>query len=294
MKKIILSCLAWATTTNILLFAQNGVPITSVRVSQIPTRDVKSDIWNKSQEAVIPVMPQNVTNPQLLKASVTNMKVKSVNDGNKIAILMEWTDSTRDATVAVDKFSDQVAIQLPMNPDTVPNYMMGNKKGRVHIIHWKALWQDDIEKGFQDVKTAHPNYWTDIYYFQEKKSDGTTTAAKDATVDQFKSKEAKNYMAGAYAGNPMSIFDRKEPSEEALSEGYGTLATQEKQDAAAWGVWENNTWKVIIVRALNSSDPQDAPLLRNTQICFAVWNGSANNIGAKKHYSMWNDLIIGK
>ena len=292
MKKIIL--LSLAITTSILLHAQNGVPITSVKVSGIPARDAKSDIWNNAQVFVIPVMPQNVTNPQLLKASVANVKVKSINDGNKIAFLIEWTDSTRDATVDVDKFSDQVALQLPLNPDTVPNFMMGQKKGRVHIIHWKAVWQDDIEKGFQDVKTAHPNYWTDIYYFQEKNADGTTTAAKDATVDQFKSKEAKNYMAGAYAGNPMSIFDRKEPVEETLAEGYGTLTTQEKQDATAWGVWENNTWKVIIVRSLVSTDPLDAPLAKNTQICFAVWNGTFKNVGAKKHYSMWNDLIIAK
>ncbi len=231
----------------------------------------------------------------LLTPSVKNINVKSINDGEKISIMIEWIDSTRDAIVDADKFSDQVAIQLPLNPAVPPNFMMGNKNGKVHIINWKAVWQDDIEKGVRDVKEAYPNYWTDIYPMNEKAGDGSNGKHdRDISANEMASNNGKNFLHGNYAGNPMSIFDRKVPCEEDMAEGYGSLTTQPNQNATAWGIWENNTWKVVITRPLNSTDADDAPLVDKSKIAFAVWNGTYENVSGKKHYAMWTDLIIEK
>ena len=182
-----------------------------------------------------------------------------------------------------------------MHPDTLPVFMMGNKKGRVHIIHWKAVWQNDIENGFRDVKDAYPNYWTDIYPMAEKQGDGSKGKfARDISALDYSKGAGKNFMPGAYAGNPMSIFDRKEPAEECMAEGFGTLTTQTNQNSTAWGVWENNTWKVIFTRPLLSPDKDDAPLTAPTKIAFAIWNGHFDNISGKKHYAQWIDLTVQK
>lgn len=260
--------------------------IKSKKVDKVLEKGVSDKSWDKAEQTTVPLMPQNIIPPTVKSGSVKEMKVKSIYDANKIAFLIEWTDSSRDASVDVDKFCDQVAIQIPVDPSTYPSFMMGNMNGRVHIIHWKAVWQDDIEKGFQDVKSAHPNLWVDLYHFSDSSAKDIVNA-RDVTINQLSSKEAKNYMHGHYAGNPMSLFDRKNPSEEAIAEGYGTLTTQQEQNASAWAIWENNTWKVLIIRPISSIDKSDAIIKEKGMIAFAVWDGSARNIGAKKNYSMW-------
>jgi len=291
MKKIIL--IGAITVVSAGLITAQPVSIKSEKVSSIPSREVNNVLWNAATATTIMVLPQNITTPKLSVPSVKNLKVKSINDGITVAFLLEWTDSTKDLIVDADKFCDQVAIQLPMKPDTIPNFMMGNKKGRVHIIHWKAIWQSDIEKGFRDVKDAYPNYWADIYPMAEKQGDGTNGKfAKDISAVDYSKGEGKNFMPAAYAGNPVSIFDRQEPAEECMAESFGTLTTQTNQNAKAWGVWENNTWKVIITRPLVSPDKDDAPLNVPTKMAFAIWNGHFENISGKKHYSQWIDLTL--
>jgi len=287
--------LLFSINLSVMVYAQTGSTINSVKVASVANRDVKNDIWATVQSTDVTVLPQNVVNPMLNQPSVKKLKVKSINDGTTIAFLIEWTDSTKDVIVDVDKFCDQLAIQLPINPDTIPVFMMGNKKGRVHIIHWKAVWQNDIENGFRDVKEAYPNYWADIYPMAEKQSDGSNEKfAKDIKILDYSKTAGNNFLPGSYAGNPMSIFDRKDPSEECIAESYGTLTTQTSQNATAWGSWDSNTWQVIFTRPLVSSDKNDAPLSKPTKIAFAVWNGHFDNISGKKHYSQWIDLIIQK
>lgn len=288
-KLIVAYIIIFILVVSIKALAQDTIK--SAMVPELPGKEFDHKAWGNASFITVPVSPQNIINPALKVATVSSVKVKSINDGKTISFLLEWVDSTRNALVDVNRFSDQVAIQFPVDPSSYPSFMMGNQNGRVQIIHWKALWQDDIEKGYTDVKSVHPNYWTDLYYFQDKTAD-SGSYAMNSKVENFSSKEAKNYMHGAYAGNPMSIFDRKNPSEEAIAEGYGTLTTQPIQNAFAWGKWENNTWRVILSRPIKSEDTSDAVLGYRSMMAFAVWDGQARNIGAIKHYSMWVILDI--
>jgi hypothetical protein len=275
----------------------NAQTLKSTKVAGFSEKDINAKEWEKAVALVVPVQPQNIIQPAFKNATITEVSVKSINDGRSIAFLLEWKDSSRNAMVDTKVFSDQVAIQFPQVAASEPSFMMGNQGGRVHIIHWKAIWQDDIEKGYRDVKTAHPNYWSDMYYFSKKENAVNEPAEKEkyansATVDQFKSVEGRNYMHGAYAGNPMSLFDRKQPAEELIAEGYGTLTTQAIQNSNAWGVYEKGVWKVMITRPLASEDNADAKLTPKTQFAIAVWDGAAENRGGRKHYSMWSELQV--
>lgn len=275
-----------------VIWAQN-TSVKAVKVDKAPL-DPSNAIWKKAPPYKVDLMVQNVTTPMLDKLSVSTMTVRSVHDGTTIAFLLEWTDATRDATVDVDKFTDQVAIQLPVDPQNPGGFMMGNKGGKVHIIHWKALWQDDIDKGYRDVGMLHPNYWVDMYMFSEKTTFAEGEFPSQTTARDFRSHYAKNYMPGVYSNNPMSELRRTTPVEELIAEGFGTATTQTNQNAAGKGVWEKGKWRVVIARPLISEDPDDAALAAQTMIGFAVWNGSERNIGARKQYAPWVPLVIEK
>lgn len=271
-------------------FIENEV--VSVAVKEIPFRDVNSQLWSSAPVTRVKMLPQNVIPPHNTHPSIDEVQVRSVHASGWIAFLLEWNDSTRNAIVDADKFVDQVAIQLPLDPKNPQNYMMGNKGGRVHIIHWKAIWQDDIELGYRDVQNAHPNYWVDMYHFHEQPLYAEGEFPQEPYAEQFKTPEELNYMPGLYARNPVSVLNRTEPVEEAMAEGFGTFTTHPRQNARGWGKWENGKWRVIIARPLISDDANDAPLADTTSIAFAVWNGEFQNVGARKHYAPWMHLIV--
>ncbi|MBI4228401.1 MAG: hypothetical protein HY693_01635 [Deltaproteobacteria bacterium] len=284
------------TRPQVAYLEQEQNVIRSVKVKEVPFKDVRSSIWKKAPVSRVNVIPQNITLPFLQTPSIKEISVRSVHNGEWIAFLLEWEDETRDAAVDVDKFTDQVAIQIPLTPKNLPAFMMGNKGGRVHIIHWKAIWQDDIEKGYRDVQVLHPNYWVDLYFFSDKPpiyAEGEFPL-QPTTVDYFITPEALNFIPGAYARNPISMLHRTQPVEEAIAEGFGTFTTQPKQNAIGWGKWGNGLWKVIIARPLITDDPNDASISEKTFTAFAVWNGSAKNVGARKHYAPWIGLVVEK
>lgn len=269
-----------------------AIPVAKVS-GEINAKDFKASIWDKAKAVTIPIEPQRVTYPTLQGSSVPSVTVKSVYSGKQLAFLVEWDDATKDYIVDVDRFCDQFAIQLPVDTSDIPSYMMGNPDGLVHITHWKAIWQEDCENGFRDVQDAYPNMWVDIYPGLEEKIDRSNrTDAKDITAEQIVSAHYTDNMPGTYSKNPMSIIKRKTPVEEASAEGFGTLTTQETQAAMGWAAWENNKWRLCIVVPINTGNIYKAVAKYRTKVAFAVWNGNFQNIGGRKHYSLWNDLIF--
>ena len=263
---------------------------------ELPLGDPTSALWAGLPAYKATLLPQNLTYPVLETPSVASVEVKAMHNSFWVAFLLEWPDPTKDANVDVDRFTDAVAIQFPVNPEELPFYTMGNVGARVHIIHWKALWQKDIEEGFQDVQDLHPNYWVDLYFFAEA---GLPVFAEGEfpqhpAARSFRSPEALAQLPGAYVQNPMSVLERKVPVEEAMAEGFGTLTSQPKQNAVGRGVWQEGRWRVVIARPMVTDDELDAELSPglDSLVAFAVWNGSEKNVGARKHYAIWIKLHL--
>ncbi len=171
--------------------------------------------------------------------------------------------------------------------------MMGNKDGMVHIVHWKAIWQEDNEKGYRDVQVMYPNMWVDVYPSLESYLDRSKRVyAQDITAEQIVETRSFGNMPGTYSRNPMSQIKRKEPVEEANAEGFGTITTQETQQAKAWGVWANGKWRVCIIIPVNTGNIYKASFKNKTKVAFALWDGGLNNIGGRKHFIPWVDLIL--
>lgn len=271
------------------------IQIKSVKsTTPLDAKNLKADVWQKAVATKVTIGAQNLVYPTLLNPSVSEISVKSAYADKQVAFMIEWKDENKSIDVDVDKFCDQLAVQFPVSlQNGVPSYMMGNQGGRVHITHWKAIWQEDCENGFRDIQERYPNMWVDIYPGQEGHLDRSKRVyAKDITAEQVVESRQFNAMPGTYSQNMMSKIKRSTPVEEASAEGFGTLATQETQAASGWAEWKDGKWCVVVVIPVNTGNIHKAAFKNKTKVAFAIWDGGKENIGGRKHFTQWNDLIL--
>lgn len=282
------------STAEVKTWEPADIQIKSVKfLGEIDPKDLLNPVWNKAIATTVPLAPQKVTYPNLTVQSINEINVKSIYSEKQIAFQISWKDSTKDFTVDADKFCDQLAVQLPVDPYNAPSYMMGNPGGTVHIVHWKAIWQEDCENGFRDVQDVHPNIWVDTYPGQEGELDKSKRVySKDITAEHVVESQYTNSMPGTYSKNPMSTIKRKTPVEEATAVGFGTLTTQETQQATGWAEWKNGVWTVCIVVPVNTGNIYKAVVNDKTKVAFALWDGYRQNIGGRKHYAPWADVLL--
>jgi DMSO reductase family type II enzyme heme b subunit len=95
----------------------------------------------------------------------------------------------------------------------------------------------------------------------------------------------------AYAGaigvdNPVARPDVS-PVLDMVAKGYGSTTVKGMQHANGRGVWRDGIWRVAITRPLEPMGTWDPDLVPPTEtaLAFAVWDGSANEVGARKAWS---------
>ncbi|MDE2260600.1 MAG: hypothetical protein KGK17_09795 [Betaproteobacteria bacterium] len=267
--------------------------------------DPNSDVWNDAKYLIVGMGPQNLVAPGLAKGTVSSVKVKSVHNGKDIAFLLEWYDPTEDDTeTMMNKFSDAVAMMFPVKPGTEPTYMMGDPDNPVEIIYWKAAWQKDIDKGYQDVRDAYPNYNYDTYPMLNNMIDarGNPIEVKDGEIYKPVAPEdraintpigkytdaQKGYLPGLAVNNPRSRIDRTKPVEELNAIGFGTLTTEAVEGHAnGKGIRSFGYWKIVLTHPLKG-EVQDASFIGNNghfMTAIAVWDGDKGNRGGRKNFS---------
>jgi hypothetical protein len=241
--------------------------------------DPEHEVWAQAPVLKVPLQPQVLAAPKQTIISVTAVEVQAVADARTVAFRLRWRDMTRDVACEQDLFPDGCGLMLPLDDNA--SFMMGSQGARVHILHWKALWQRDIDEGFQDVQDLHPNYWADTYWFAKGGWPHPVPAA-------FADERSHQWFPARQAGNPMSSWNRQQPVQELVAEGFGTLTAHEKTTARGRGAWRNGNWTVVIARDLVTDDPLDHQFGKGQpMVGFAVWDGTADNVGARKHFSMW-------
>ncbi|MBI3970253.1 MAG: hypothetical protein HY332_03090 [Chloroflexi bacterium] len=262
--------------------AVQGPTMTSAWVGEMPA-DLDSPVWERASSVYVPLTPQMVALPRLTKLSVSQVVARSVNDGRRIAIRLEWTDATRDARATrPDEFRDAAAVLFPVSTD-VPGICMGAPGQLTNLWHWKADWQEDLDRGFQEVRDAYPNFYKDSYPF-------VTGQPPFRAPADFAAPDARPYFPGLAAGNPLSQ-PRTSPVEELLASGFGTAAHKQRQGVTGRGVWtetpRGGRWRIVFVRDLAASDSESVNLESRSEVpvAFAVWNGSNQEVGARKQLS---------
>ncbi|MBI4496663.1 MAG: nitrate reductase [Chloroflexi bacterium] len=267
--------------------AQQGPFLTARHVVQLPADDPRAGAWDQAPASEVPLIPQGAVMPALRQTSVSKVTVRALHDGKDLAVLLEWQDATRDATTGhPDLFRDAAAIMLPVS-EGIPNICMGAAGQIANLWHWKADWQEDIDKGFQDVVDAYPNFYKDFYPF-------ASGQPPFRFPQDFAAAEAKNYSPGLAAGNPLSQPVKTSPVEELTSQGFGTATHKSLQQVNGKGEWANGTWRVVFSRSLKTADPEapDLAARKDLPLAFAVWNGSNQEVGARKQLSSFLTLAI--
>jgi hypothetical protein len=256
-----------------------------VRHAVLPGPDPFAAEWDAVPPLAVAVTPQGVTMPMLERASIEQVDVQALTDGRVILWRLSWADSVPDRNVDSGRFADAVAVQFPLDQDA--SYMMGEAGRRVQILHWKGIWQKDVDEHFQDVQDVHPNYWADLYWF----ADGSFPYP----VPQAFADTLSHAWFPAYrARNPLSDFHRVQPVEELVAEGFGSLTHQPQAVATGAGAWRDGRWAVLFARPLHTPDPLDYQFAAGARGSFsvAVWEGSAGNVGGRKHWSMWLEFLV--
>ncbi len=257
-------------------FTAMATDITAVRIEgHTPIMELTDTLWSTVPVSDITLLPQNVALPHNTVPAVTNLKVKAVHNGQWLGILLEWQDDTKDDKFLTDQYGDQVAIQFPIDANASP--MMGNAKGRVNILQWRAALQRDLQEGDISLHDLYPHALVDTY------PDEVLNAS-----------DSLPYSGALGLGNPVS-HQSKSPILDQIAEGWGTLTVKLlNQQADGLGIWSNNMWRVIITLPL-SGVGENAPRLapdHTTQIAFAAWNGGADEVGSRKSWSIWSNLYI--
>lgn len=267
--------------------AQQGPFLSASYVPQLPADEPRSPVWAQAAASEVPLIPQLGFMPALRTVSVPKVTVRALHDGQNLAVLLEWQDATRDATTGhPDRFRDAAAIMMPVS-DVVPNICMGAAGQTANLWHWKADWQEDIDKGFQDVVDAYPNFYKDTYPF-------VTGQPPFRMPQDFASPEARAYLVGLAAGNPLSQPTKQSPVEELVSTGFGTATHKSLQNVWGRGIWNDGVWRVVFSRSLKSDDPEAANLAARKEVplAFAVWNGANQEVGGRKQLSSFLTLAL--
>lgn len=255
-----------------------GAPIVAPLVAgDLPETDPGANAWGDATAVLVPLAAQQIAQPFLERAVVTELAVKALHDGEHIALRLEWEDDSADDLDGIRRYHDAVAVQLPTAPGRAPALTMGAPGSPVHILQWRATWQRDIASGGKTgVDQIYPEVIHDVM-----------------PDDILPPRVAQLYWVGREAGNPLSQVIRSTPVEEAVAEGFGSVTHLALQAAVGKGVHDGGRWHVVI-SVPSARTSVGAPLAPGTSwpIAFAVWLGSQENRGGRKHISNWQTLVL--
>ncbi len=247
--------------------------------SDIPL-DPLSTTWSPAPMTVVALQPQNQAVPMIERATIDHVRVQAITNGRQIGWRVSWPDPEPNRVVDVGRCCDAVGVQFPLKANAA--YTMGAAGFPVQILHWKALWQQDLDVHFQDVEDLYPNYWTDLYWFASGKF-------PYRVPESFDRPESRDWFLAYRAGNPMANIERMTSTEELTAEGFGSLTHQAHSVTVGRGTWQAGEWTVVFLRPMETVDPDDyqfSPGTRDT-VAFAVWDGKEGNVGARKQHSQW-------
>jgi len=260
------------------------IPVT--RVEALPDHPDAGE-WQRTPPVSLHMMPLwwRSERPEILT-------VRALHDGKEIALMLEWDDSTHDATaMRVQDFRDAAAVELSATSDP-PFFAMGQKNQFVNIWMWKSERQADLEPAFQDLEKVYPNIGIDSYPNLLK------SPYEQPTRHALTLESNPMYVTAWGAGNIVADPTRQSAAEDLYAQGFGTLRAHPNADqaVAAKGVYEIGSYRVMFRRALDAKGEHAVALEPGASIpvAFAVWNGSFGDRDGKKSVTIWQDLKLDK
>jgi DMSO reductase family type II enzyme heme b subunit len=235
--------------------------------------------WADLPVHVAPLLLQDMVEPRQLAPTTREVRVRAASDGAKVAFRLEWADATQDDRPGPARFSDACAVQFPaaMERD-VPAPQMGEAGRAVEISFWRASWQAVVDGRGDSIRDLYPRASVDHYPFE---------AASLEKNPQAKGEMALRYAPARALGNAMA-GPRRNPVEDLIAEGPGTLSPARETRSTGKGERTPTGWAVVIVRPL----PAGLAPGGRSQVALAVWEGSQQEGGSRKMRTGWIPLAL--
>ena len=270
------------------LFAQSEAPATAaVKVDSVPA-EPDDALWATATAVRVQLQPQNLVVPRVNETGASEIDVRALYDSERLGLLVEWRDAHRDVELGtVMEYRDGVAVQFPEDPaQGVPSYTMGQESRPVVIYHWKSDWQFGR---LHDVDEAYPNMYGDWY------QESGVAAGEMAEASDYLTKGRPEFLTAAAVDNKLAdpmVQETTGPVEKLTAFGFGTLESDDTQDARGKGAWSDDGWKIVIAIPLRQAKFtfEEAAVV---PIGFAVWDGSRDERNGQKAFSLWQELALG-
>ncbi len=277
---------AIAAGVGALILKNRGAPLSTKLVAAsskgaLPIDDPASSAWDRATPCRVPLLPQQMFYPRLKQPTLQALVVRALFDGKQAALLLEWDDAAADAIESTATFRDAVAVMVPAASGALPPIFMGAPGSPVHVLHWKASWQRDVDEGFQDVEKAYPRWHDDVY-------PGYGLVAALGLSGEV----AAPFHPGRAAHNELSRSTRTSPVEQLVAEGFGTLTTAPTQVARGRGVHDGKRWRVALGTPIDDKSFPPLSAGKRQPVSFAVWEGANKQVGGRKHYANWLELEL--
>lgn len=235
--------------------------------------------WNQVPMHPGKLLLQDVVEPRLLAPSTSVVNVQAVTNGKKIGFRLTWDDPTVNDLPGPGRFGDACAVQLPsVTSADAPAPTMGEEGRPVEISFWSAYFQASVDGRKDDIHSIYPNARVDHYPFE---------AAPLKPDSQAQREMARRYAPARSLGNAMA-GPRTVPVQDLVAEGPGTLRPAEKGASSGSGKRVGKGWSVEIVRPL----PAGVNSGGRSIVAFAVWEGSREEVGARKMRTGWIPLSV--
>jgi|GEM_PF-372451 len=289
-EKRIFFCSGLVPLVAVILFAsligcgKKALPLSESEVKAVVEKTLPSTaedkIWERVPLHSAKLLLQDMVEPRQLQASTPFVHVQAITDGQKLVFRLSWKDATVDDLPGPGRFGDAVAVQLPaVTTADVPAPQMGEEGKFVEITYWSAVWQAVVNGRKDDIQAIYPRAKVDHYPFEAASLKPGSPAQQEME---------KRYAPARSLGNPMA-GPRTVPVQDLVAEGPGTLRPADKAVSSGTGKYDKDGWTVLLFRPL----PNGAQLGGRTQVAFAVWEGSHEEVGARKMRTAWIPLALG-
>jgi hypothetical protein len=250
--------------------------VVAVHAAALPER-ADDPAWAGAPEHIAVLLLQDLVEPRLMTASTPEVRVRALTSGSQIAFRLEWVDADVNDLPGAGRFSDGCAVQLPQKADvTAPDPQMGMAGRGVDITYWRADWQAAVNGREDSIRELYPNAAVDHYPFD------APSLAPDEHAQM-----ARRYAPADAVGNRRA-GPRTVPVEDLIAEGPGTITRAPATTSQGRGERTPQGWAVVITRPV----PDGLTPASRTQVAFAVWQGAAQEAGARKMRSAWIGLAM--
>jgi DMSO reductase family type II enzyme heme b subunit len=225
--------------------------------SGVPLADAISDSeWDAAPSSAVVVSPlwwRNYAEPDL--------QIRTLHDGNTIAIRLSWNDATQNVTaIRPQDFVDMAAIEL-FKGSPEPFLGMGLPDKAIDLWHWRAGWQQPVAQASEVLDTYRENFYT----------------AREA-------------------GNLITNPQQQHSAGNLAARGFGSTTFRPKtsQLVSASAAWKDGRWTVVFRRPLSVAAEDGVSLASGDRcsIAFAIWDGEEHDRNGQKLVSIWHDLRI--